>query len=29
MKGNYMSNNANNVLVKTDYYLIKGILENL
>jgi len=29
MKGNYMSNNANNVLVKTDYYLIKGILENI
>ena len=29
MKGNYMSNNANNVLVKTDYYLIKGVLENI
>ncbi|MBQ2872950.1 MAG: phenylalanine--tRNA ligase subunit beta [Bacilli bacterium] len=29
MKGNYMNNNFNNVTVKTDYYLIKGILENL
>ena len=29
MKGNYLSNNANGVKVKTDYYLIKGILENL
>ena len=29
MKGNYLSNNANSVKVKTDYYLIKGILENL
>jgi len=29
MKGNYLSNNANGVKVKTDYYLIKGIFENL
>jgi len=29
MKGNYIANNFNNVKVSTDYYLIKGILENL
>lgn len=29
MKGNYIANNFNGVSVKTDYYLIKGILENL
>ena len=29
MKGNYLSNNSNGVSVKTDYYLIKGILENI
>jgi len=29
MKGNYTFNNSNSVIVKTDYYLIKGILENL
>ena len=29
MKGNYIVNNFNNVKVSTDYYLIKGILENL
>lgn len=29
MSGNYLANSSNNVSVKTDYYLIKGILENL
>ena len=29
MKGNYVHNNFNNVSIKTDYYLIKGVLENL
>lgn len=29
MKGNYISNNITNSNVKIDYYLIKGILENL
>ena len=29
MKGNYLSNNSNGIGVKTDYYLIKGILENI
>jgi len=29
MKGNYLANNSNKVSVSTDYYLIKGILENL
>lgn len=29
MSGNYISNLANNVNVKVDFYLIKGIIENL
>ena len=29
MKGNYMNNSWNRVGVKTDFYLIKGIVENL
>ena len=29
MKGNYISNNWNNNKIKVDFYLIKGILENL
>ena len=29
MKGNYMLNAVNNVNVKVDYYLLKGIVENL
>ena len=29
MKGNYINNNFNNTKIKVDFYLIKGILENL
>ena len=29
MKGNYISNNWNNNTIKVDFYLIKGIIENL
>ena len=29
MKGNYINNNWNNTKIKIDFYLIKGILENL
>ena len=29
MKGNYINNNWNNTKIKVDFYLIKGILENL
>ena len=29
MKGNYINNNWNNIKIKVDFYLIKGILENL
>ena len=29
MKGNYITNLANKVIVKVDFYLIKGVLENL
>lgn len=29
MKGNYITNKANNVNIKVDFYLLKGIVENL
>ena len=29
MKGNYIENSFNHTYIKTDYYLIKGVLENL
>ncbi|MBO4601036.1 MAG: phenylalanine--tRNA ligase subunit beta [Bacilli bacterium] len=29
LSGNYITNVVNNVLVKTDFYLVKGIVENL
>lgn len=29
MKGNYLTNNWNNIKVKDDFYLLKGILENI
>ena len=29
MKGNYISNSWSNVSIKTDFYLIKGIVENI
>ncbi len=29
MKGNYITNSVNNVCVKVDFYLLKGIIENL